>query len=252
MGGAQELPLQPLDTIFKLPNRRRPPYPVAGASSPARQSFRFPDARVPNPQVARVTPRALQKHTDVDRSISVVSFKMTSSAVGGDIVAKLETPPVKWVAVGAGVSGAAYLAMKVSWFRKNPLHSFGGKTGAMAKDLVNGGINSYNKFFDQEDGKGVGLRILSTPEFVDKFYSLITDFYEYGWGESFHFAAREIGESFEASIIRQETGTRASHPERFEKKFCHVPDWRDPTFQAARGLRAKRVTIDVSILRVLR
>jgi 24-methylenesterol C-methyltransferase len=130
---------------------------------------------------------------------------MTSSAVVGDIVAKLENPTVKWVAVGAGVSGAAYLAMKVSWFRKNPFHSFGGKTGAMAKDLVNSGINSYNQFFDQEDGKGVGSRILSTPEFVDKFYSLITDFYEYGWGESFHFAAREIGESFEASIIRQET-----------------------------------------------
>jgi len=130
---------------------------------------------------------------------------MTSSAVVGDIVAKLENPTVKWVAVGAGVSGAAYLAMKVSWFRKNPFHSFGGKTGAMAKDLVDSGINSYNQFFDQDGGKGVGQRILSTPEFVDKFYSLITDFYEYGWGESFHFAAREIGESFEASIIRQET-----------------------------------------------
>jgi len=130
---------------------------------------------------------------------------MTSSAVVGDIVAKLDNPTVKWVAVGAGVSGAAYLATKLSWFRKNPFHSFGGKTGAMAKDLVNSGINSYNQFFDQEDGKGVGSRILSTPEFVDKFYSLITDFYEYGWGESFHFAAREIGESFEASIIRQET-----------------------------------------------
>ena len=142
---------------------------------------------------------------------------MTSSAVVGDIVAKLDNPTVKWVAVGAGVSGAAYLAMKVSWFRKNPFHSFGGKTGAMAKDLVNSGINSYNQFFDQEDGKGVGSRILSTPEFVDKFYSLITDFYEYGWGESFHFAAREIGESFEASIIRQETGT--SPPEPRARRF---------------------------------
>ena len=148
---------------------------------------------------------------------------MTSSAVVGDIVAKLENPTVKWVAVGAGVSGAAYLAMKVSWFRKNPFHSFGGKTGAMAKDLVDSGINSYNQFFDQEGGKGVGKRILSTPEFVDKFYSLITDFYEYGWGESFHFAAREIGESFEASIIRQETGT--SPPEPRAHRFS-PPVWR--------------------------
>ena len=27
--------------------------------------------------------------------------------------------------------------------------------------------------------------------------SLITDFYEYGWGQSFHFAPRNRGESFE-------------------------------------------------------
>lgn len=148
---------------------------------------------------------------------------MTSSAVVGDIVAKLENPTVKWVAVGAGACGAGYLLMKVSWFRKNPLHSFGGKTGAMAKDLVNGGISSYNSFFDQADGKGVGSRILSTPEFVDKFYSLITDFYEYGWGESFHFAAREIGESFEASIIRQETGTLASAPPCTDWKYQCAP-----------------------------
>jgi len=105
------------------------------------------------------------------------------------------------------IVGGVYVAVKLSWFRKNPFHSFGGKTGAMAKSMVDRGIQSYNEFFDQEDGKGVGSRILSTPEFVNKFYSLITDFYEYGWGESFHFAAREKGESFEASIVRQEVGT---------------------------------------------
>jgi 24-methylenesterol C-methyltransferase len=129
----------------------------------------------------------------------------SSSAVVGDLMVKLDNPTAKWIAVGAAAAGASYVAVKMSWFRKNPLKSFGGKTGALAKDLVDAGINSYNAFFDQEDGKGVGSRILSTPEFVDKFYSLITDFYEYGWGESFHFAARDIGESFEASIIRQET-----------------------------------------------
>ena len=166
---------------------------------------------------------------------------MTSSAVVGDIVAKLENPTVKWVAVGAGACGAGYLLMKVSWFRKNPLHSFGGKTGAMAKDLVNGGISSYNSFFDQADGKGVGSRILSTPEFVDKFYSLITDFYEYGWGESFHFAAREIGESFEASIIRQETGTLASARllARIGSIISHRrTDWRAATVQGLRFLES--------------
>ena len=36
------------------------------------------------------------------------------------------------------------------------------------------------------------------------YYDLVTDFYEYGWGGSFHFAPRVPGESFEASLVRHE------------------------------------------------
>jgi sterol 24-C-methyltransferase len=39
---------------------------------------------------------------------------------------------------------------------------------------------------------------------VNDYYDLVTDFYEYGWGQSFHFAPRHRGESFEASIARHE------------------------------------------------
>jgi len=39
---------------------------------------------------------------------------------------------------------------------------------------------------------------------VNDYYDLATDFYEYGWGQSFHFAPRHRGESFEASIARHE------------------------------------------------
>jgi len=39
---------------------------------------------------------------------------------------------------------------------------------------------------------------------IDTFYNLVTDFYEWGWGQSFHFAPRLIGESFEHSITRAE------------------------------------------------
>ena len=127
---------------------------------------------------------------------------MTSSAVVGDIVAKLENPTVKWVAVGAGACGAGYLLMKVSWFRKNPLHSFDGKTGAMAKDLVNGGISSYNSFFDQADGKGAGSRILSTPEFVDSFTSPSRTFTKKGGGDPSTFPPRETGGPATRSLIK--------------------------------------------------
>ena len=36
------------------------------------------------------------------------------------------------------------------------------------------------------------------------YYNLVTDFYEYGWGRSFHFAPRMHGESFKASLARHE------------------------------------------------
>ena len=36
------------------------------------------------------------------------------------------------------------------------------------------------------------------------YYDLVTDFYEFGWGKSFHFAPRVPGESFKASLARHE------------------------------------------------
>jgi len=39
---------------------------------------------------------------------------------------------------------------------------------------------------------------------VQHFYDLVTDFYEYGWGDCFHFAPRFIGEEFQESLRRAE------------------------------------------------
>jgi len=41
-------------------------------------------------------------------------------------------------------------------------------------------------------------------DMVNKYYDLATSFYEYGWGESFHFAQRWKGESLRESIKRHE------------------------------------------------
>ena len=51
---------------------------------------------------------------------------------------------------------------------------------AKSQGQVDTGIKSYNDFFDQEDGKGVGARILNTPDFVGKFYSELYDIYSEG------------------------------------------------------------------------
>jgi hypothetical protein len=41
-------------------------------------------------------------------------------------------------------------------------------------------------------------------DMVNHYYNLATDFYEYGWGSSFHFAPRLKGETFESSLKRHE------------------------------------------------
>ncbi|ERN00848.1 hypothetical protein AMTR_s00103p00092610 [Amborella trichopoda] len=54
---------------------------------------------------------------------------------------------------------------------------------------------------DEESRK---LRNANYADMVNKYYDLVTSFYEYGWGESFHFAPRLKGESFRESIKRYE------------------------------------------------
>ena len=39
---------------------------------------------------------------------------------------------------------------------------------------------------------------------VNNYYDLATDFYEFGWGQSWHFAPQQRGESFKASLLRHE------------------------------------------------
>jgi len=41
---------------------------------------------------------------------------------------------------------------------------------------------------------------------VNEFYDLVTDFYEYGWGQSFNFATRFRGETMADAIVRGEHG----------------------------------------------
>lgn len=62
-------------------------------------------------------------------------------------------------------------------------------------------INVYNDVFEEQDKH---KRSDKAQVATDNFYTLITKFYEKGWGESFHFAPRYVGESFEESIIRHE------------------------------------------------
>ena len=61
-------------------------------------------------------------------------------------------------------------------------------------------VEGYNAIYDAgEQGRREQYRSL-----VNHYYDLVTDFYEFGWGQSFHFAPRRRGESFKASLLRHQ------------------------------------------------
>jgi sterol 24-C-methyltransferase len=65
---------------------------------------------------------------------------------------------------------------------------------------VAGTVQSYRSLqgmSEEERGRRYGA-------IVRQFYDLVTDFYEFGWGQSFHFAPRFQGESLTESIARHE------------------------------------------------
>lgn len=61
-------------------------------------------------------------------------------------------------------------------------------------------IDGYNKQYDRTADD----RNTDYAELVDTYYDLATEFYEWGWGTSFHFADRRQGESFRQAILRHE------------------------------------------------
>jgi len=75
---------------------------------------------------------------------------------------------------------------------------------AVERKAVHTALEEYNSLFDEKKGGSVESRKGNYTTLVNHFYDLMTDFYEFGWGHSFHFATRHKWESFEASIARHE------------------------------------------------
>lgn len=57
--------------------------------------------------------------------------------------------------------------------------------------------------FDSESASPEARKSEATS-LVNEYYDLVTDFYEFGWGQAFHFAPRYAGESFFESLARHE------------------------------------------------
>ncbi len=63
-------------------------------------------------------------------------------------------------------------------------------------------LNQYDNLFEGTRHDAPSLD--ETHELVNHYYDLVTDFYELGWGHSFHFAPRFRGETLAASITRHQ------------------------------------------------
>jgi len=72
-----------------------------------------------------------------------------------------------------------------------------------AKGDIRDEVATYTGFHDVGGGD-VTARREGYTEMVSGYYDLVTDFYEQGWGESFHFAPRYRGEAFPVSIARHQ------------------------------------------------
>ncbi|CAN1342310.1 Cycloartenol-C-24-methyltransferase 1 [Linum perenne] len=78
-----------------------------------------------------------------------------------------------------------------------------GLGGKIEKQEVLSAVEQYEKYHNLYGGADEERKSNYT-DMVNKYYDLATSFYEFGWGESFHFAHRFNGESLRESIKRHE------------------------------------------------
>jgi len=78
---------------------------------------------------------------------------------------------------------------------------------SMSREAVSKRVGNYADLYQKPGGSeetAIQKRKENYASLVNDFYDLVTTFYEYGWGQSFHFAPRKSWESFETSIHRHE------------------------------------------------
>jgi hypothetical protein len=78
------------------------------------------------------------------------------------------------------------------------------KIGSMAEDKVAAEVAEYVRFHNDDKEDRTAERKGKYAAMVNAYYNLATDFYEWGWGQSFHFAVQAYTESFQTSIVRHE------------------------------------------------
>eukprot|EP00802_Teleaulax_amphioxeia_P015344 Tamp_15433.p1 GENE.Tamp_15433~~Tamp_15433.p1 ORF type:complete len:412 (+),score=128.03 Tamp_15433:1-1236(+) len=140
-------------------------------------------------------------------------------AKNGRLASALQDGAPQGDKVLAGVAGACTLLLSARFaeylvyetredqFGKGPIARvidfFGSFMGQekRRKIVVNSWIDEYNALHKSDDAE---VRNSAYAKLVNSYYELATLFYEVGWGSSFHFSYRMMGESFAEGIRRHE------------------------------------------------
>ena len=72
------------------------------------------------------------------------------------------------------------------------------------RDAVASTARAYERDYGGDEAGRLERRKRDYGNLINQYYDLVTDFFEFGWGESFHFAPRAPNESFAASLARHE------------------------------------------------
>jgi sterol 24-C-methyltransferase len=70
----------------------------------------------------------------------------------------------------------------------------------MSRQVVGQVLSRYRSHYEDRRGLVDGVQTAN----VVRFYDLVTDFYEYGWGQCFHFGVMRRGDSLQAALDRHE------------------------------------------------
>ena len=79
----------------------------------------------------------------------------------------------------------------------------GNRSAGLSSEAFKSTVAQYRELHD-DSRSTTDDRKANYTTLVNQYYDLATDFYEYAWGKSFHFAPRVKGEKFKDSILRHE------------------------------------------------
>jgi len=118
----------------------------------------------------------------------------------------MEAATMAWTAAVVGVGLVYWFVWVMGAAEVKGKRAVDLKMGSITRDKVQDKYTQYWSFFRRpKETATTAAAAEKVPDFVDTFYNLVTDIYEWGWGQSFHFSPSLPGRSHrEATRVHEE------------------------------------------------